>query len=165
MFKSELWFDGQSEATFVPASTLPEEIEISAVKVFDIANDEILLVEVPEKGGWDIPGGHVEKRERPEETAVREVSEETGGSVSDLRLFGYLMLRKVIETDFNRDYPDISLIAMYSGQIICESNNSELMFESTQVGYFNLDQAAELSPFWTPLSSQILDYASSISST
>ncbi|MCA9330362.1 NUDIX hydrolase [Candidatus Saccharibacteria bacterium] len=165
MFKTELWFDGQSEVTFVPSATLPEDTEVSAVKVFDIADDEVLLVEVPEKGGWDIPGGHVENGEQPEYAVIREVAEETGGSVNNLKLFGYLMLKKVVESDFNKDYPDVSLIAMYSGDIISEANTTDLMFESTQVGYFSLNQVAELSPFWTPLSDQILEYASDISST
>lgn len=38
---------------------------------------EVLFVEHPERG-WEIPGGHLEENESPEEALVRELREETG---------------------------------------------------------------------------------------
>ena len=38
---------------------------------------EVLFVEHPERG-WEIPGGHLEEDEGPEEALIREVREETG---------------------------------------------------------------------------------------
>ena len=38
---------------------------------------EVLFVEHPERG-WEIPGGHLEANESPDEALVREVREETG---------------------------------------------------------------------------------------
>jgi 8-oxo-dGTP pyrophosphatase MutT (NUDIX family) len=43
--------------------------------------------------GWDIPGGHVEPGEYPEETVRREVYEETGATPGQLYLLGYQRLQ------------------------------------------------------------------------
>lgn len=48
---------------------------------------EILMIQDP-KGRWTIPKGHVEKGESLEQTAIREVQEETG--VSHLKIRGKL---------------------------------------------------------------------------
>lgn len=45
---------------------------------------KILAVSRPE-GGWGLPGGHVEDGETLEEGAIREVKEETGMDVCNLR--------------------------------------------------------------------------------
>lgn len=41
-------------------------------------NTEILLIKHIKSGYWSFPKGHVEKGETEEETAVREIKEETG---------------------------------------------------------------------------------------
>lgn len=163
-FDTELWFEGQSEVKFVASTKLPTDIPVSAVKIFSMVTDEILLVEVPEKGGWDIPGGHVEDGEGPVDAAIREVQEETNGQVRDLSLFGYLIFKRVIETEENKDYPLKSLIAMYTGDIFdVATDNETLNFEATKLAFFPVSDVASLSPFWTELSGQILDYARTVS--
>ena len=42
-----------------------------------VRGSEVLLIE-PRAGRWQLPKGHVEPGEAPEQTAVREVREETG---------------------------------------------------------------------------------------
>jgi 8-oxo-dGTP diphosphatase len=56
-----------------------------------VRGNRILLARrgvAPSKGYWGLPGGHVEWDESPEDTAEREVKEETGLKVDKLRLFG-----------------------------------------------------------------------------
>jgi ADP-ribose pyrophosphatase YjhB (NUDIX family) len=40
----------------------------------------------PQRGGWTIPGGFMEKGETPEQAAARELHEETGGLVDPAQL-------------------------------------------------------------------------------
>lgn len=163
-FDTEIWFEGQTEVHFIPSKAVSEEYPISAVKIFDITDGSILMVEVPEKGGWDIPGGHVEEGETPIDAAKREVSEETNGRVNNLSLFGYLMMKKVIETPENKNYPYQSAIAMFTGDISnTATDDSTLAFEAVKLGYYELNHVAEVSPFWTKLSQQILEYAATSS--
>jgi 8-oxo-dGTP pyrophosphatase MutT (NUDIX family) len=42
-----------------------------------VRGEEVLLI-APREGRWQLPKGHLEAEEGPEETAVREVREETG---------------------------------------------------------------------------------------
>ena len=53
------------------------------------SGQEVLLVrrgKAPRAGEWSIPGGHQELGETVKETAAREVREETGVSITNLRL-------------------------------------------------------------------------------
>lgn len=43
--------------------------------------DRFLMVWHPRRGGWEMPGGHIEPGETPEETCIREFREESGFSI------------------------------------------------------------------------------------
>ncbi len=45
-----------------------------------IDNNKFLMVFNPRRNGWEMPGGHIENNETPEEGALRELMEESGYS-------------------------------------------------------------------------------------
>jgi 8-oxo-dGTP diphosphatase len=63
---------------------------IVAVGVFVLCGNEVLLIKrakEPAKGLYSVPGGSQDLGETSQEAAIREVLEETGLSISSLRLF------------------------------------------------------------------------------
>jgi 8-oxo-dGTP pyrophosphatase MutT (NUDIX family) len=78
----------------VASTELPayELISTAFVLIFDRSSRVLLrYADLPTRGGWDLPGGHVEPGETPIEAAIREVDEETGWPIqaSDLTVLGW----------------------------------------------------------------------------
>ena len=72
------------------------------VKAVIYSDDKLLLIKrsdytAKHAGEWDLPGGHIEVDEPKEEALRREVKEETGLEISDVR-----PLRTVEKTTFYR---------------------------------------------------------------
>lgn len=65
----------------------PAELTTSALGLV-FQGDRLLLPKLVERG-WDIPGGHIEIGESPEESFRREVLEETGAHLGAVGLLGY----------------------------------------------------------------------------
>ena len=77
--RSELFASGE-----LPAYEL---ISTAFVLLFDSSSRLLLrYAELPARGGWDLPGGHVEPGETPREAAVRELREETGWPLDESAL-------------------------------------------------------------------------------
>lgn len=79
------------ESWFTKPSGVREKITAGGV-VARVENDQVLIAVIEKKfhGGirFSLPKGKVKKKETLEETAVREISEETG--ITDLRLIKFL---------------------------------------------------------------------------
>jgi 8-oxo-dGTP pyrophosphatase MutT (NUDIX family) len=54
--------------------------------------DRLLLIEHT-KWGWDLPGGHLERGETPEEALTREVYDEAGARLDRVTLLGHYLIR------------------------------------------------------------------------
>ncbi len=68
--------------------------------------------------GWDIPGGHIDPGETPEETMRREVMEEATVELGPMRLFGYQRIRLLGEVPADSRYPvPESYPVFYIGQV------------------------------------------------
>jgi len=64
---------------------LPPAHLITSALVLAFFGDRMLFTRLAERG-WDIPGGHVEPGEAPEQAARRELLEETGAVAGNLQL-------------------------------------------------------------------------------
>lgn len=71
-----------------------------AVRCYLINNDKVLITKYKERnkkaGYYDIPGGKIEKGETSKQTAIREVKEETGIVIKNLKNKGKIII----------EYPD-----------------------------------------------------------
>ncbi|QQR49918.1 NUDIX domain-containing protein [Candidatus Nomurabacteria bacterium] len=89
--------------TYIEENTiLPKEELLSAVFLVAIDGSQILAIE--NERGWDIPGGHIEKGETPEQALIREVQEEAGATFSHPRLFA------IVESNTQGNYKDMVML-------------------------------------------------------
>lgn len=74
---------------------------------------------IPYPGMWDVPGGHVEKGETPEECIVREMKEEIGLELDGFYLFSIMEFDDRIEYTFwRRANLDIGKLELTEGRCL-----------------------------------------------
>jgi 8-oxo-dGTP diphosphatase len=98
------WLPEPNESQIALSSQLPPQELVATALVVAFAGDRLLTTNLVSRG-WDIPGGHVEPGEHPEETVRREVLEETGATLGELHLLGYQRLRLLGPEPASYDYP------------------------------------------------------------
>ena len=75
--------------------------------------------DIPYPDTWDVPGGHVEDDETPEQCIVREMQEEMGIELKGFRLFSAIEFDDRIEfTYWKSENIDIDGIRMTEGQCL-----------------------------------------------
>lgn len=104
--------------------------------------DELLLNLRSDTNTWGIPGGSMELYETIEETAIRELKEETGISADELKLVAVLSGK-----DFYFEYPNgdkmctvivLFKVINYTGKLQVNDD------ESKQLKFFSLDNLPDL---------------------
>jgi len=63
--------------------------KIDVVVVFAKYNNKWLLVKHKNRDTWEVCGGHVEKKEKIDDAAKRELYEESGAIIDKINLIGY----------------------------------------------------------------------------
>ena len=122
----------------------------ASVFVIDRNKKKILLVKNKKFNKWVQPGGHIEENETPEETAIREVYEETGLRV---KLLGEHFPR---ESDFVRPLAiqknrgkndDLHIDIVYVGETIDQKEGIFDEKESTGIGWFSRNDLENIPVF------------------
>lgn len=99
--------------------------------------EKLLLVKrniEPKKGYWCLPGGFIELGETPEQSALRELKEETGLTGQIDRLFGVLSNSSSL---YNTVILICYLVTQYSGELVAGD-------DAEDIGYFDPNQLPEI---------------------
>jgi 8-oxo-dGTP pyrophosphatase MutT (NUDIX family) len=72
----------------------------SSAVVLNRRGEVLLVKQAQEDRGWELPGGHVRKKEGSVEALVREVREETGLQIEPVQLIGVFHIPEERFTDF-----------------------------------------------------------------
>jgi 8-oxo-dGTP diphosphatase len=92
--------------------------------------------EIPYPNMWDVPGGHVEAGETPEETIVREMLEEIETDVSACRRQSVYDFPDRIEYIFLMNFEaDAETITLHEGQCLRWFAESEIPWDNLAFGF------------------------------
>ena len=112
----------------------------AGIIVFD-DNNRVLMQQRKDNNCWGFPGGIMELGERIEDTAVREVFEEAGLTITDLKIFGVFSGK-----DLHYIYPNgdevyildtLFISKNYTGKIVVQEN------ECKDAKFFDIDNLPE----------------------
>lgn len=156
-FAAEYWPETLSRVEFFPA-TQPPNLPVSAVKIYVFQGDNLLLTKITGRG-WDLPGGHIEAGETPEEAIVRELQEETGASIKNFVFIGYLKITNQQENERNKKYPKESCILVYKSYEAEVDANHKFQFEASESRFVALQELPSVHHDWNEAKAQVLAYA------
>lgn len=97
--------------------------------IYDKETGQVLVLDKEKKKGWEgltFPGGHVELEESIYESCVREVKEETGLDVEDLKLSGIVHWESTQEE--KKEIGFLYYTDSFSGKLIDECDEGELFW-------------------------------------
>ena len=98
--------------TWIPASVAPVDYMVTSTHGFCFLDGKVILVDLDTRG-WDVPGGHMEEGETPEQCFVREAMEEAciEGNVS---MLGYVLVDNRNDPGFDPSkYPAVGCQIFY----------------------------------------------------
>ncbi len=98
------WLPRPNEGVIALSSQLPPLELIATAFALAFMDGRLLMTHLRHRG-WDIPGGHVEPGETPEQTVRREVYEETAARLGPLHVLGYQRLRLLGPRPASSRYP------------------------------------------------------------
>ncbi len=113
------WDGHHVKLTWSATSTLPDIKYVTSVHGVCIRENKVMLVDVASRG-FDLPGGHLEENELPEEALIRECMEEGYVKCDQISLIGIIEVNHEENPLFNPNgkYPLIGYQLFYRTNII-----------------------------------------------
>ncbi|MFS0788324.1 NUDIX domain-containing protein [Shouchella sp. 1P09AA] len=101
------------QLTWLPMNSLPSTKDVTSAHGFCFYQDKVMLVHLIHRG-WDLPGGHINKGESPEDAFRRECMEE-GYVTGECTLLGCVEVNHVHNVNWNETspYPQIGYQAFH----------------------------------------------------
>lgn len=101
------WLPQPNEINLILDETLPPRHLITSAFALAFHEGSFLMTKLHERG-WDIPGGHIDPGETPEETMRREVMEEAAVELENVWMLGYQQIRLLgeVPVDYRSPHPD-----------------------------------------------------------
>ena len=128
---------------------------LDTVLVFVFHDHQFLLANIRNRG-WTIPGGRIEPNEAPEAAARREVYEEAGALIGELKEIGLYLL-----TDKSGEAEIAHWVLVYVARAD-ELKPLPAGYESSGVMHVSVSYLAEIYYTWDPLIEAVCNYAQSI---
>ena len=121
--------------------TLPRKRMAAGALIFNEKN-ELLIVKISYKNYWSIPGGIIEENESPREGCIREIKEEIGLEINNLKFLciDYNM------ADESKD-KDESLQFIFSGGKLIDEEISKIKMDGKEIiefDFVSIEKAIEL---------------------
>lgn len=156
-FTAEYWPKTHSRVEFFPVTASPR-LPITAVKIYAFRDGKLLLTNIANRG-WDLPGGHIEPDETPDQAVVRELQEEAGAQAESFELIGYLKITNEKENEHNKKYPKISCILVYKAYNTTVNTSHDFQLEASECRFVPIDQLPQVHHGWNEAKAQVIDYA------
>lgn len=111
------WLPQPNEISLILDDVLPPRELITSALALAFHEGNFLMTNLHQRG-WDIPGGHIEPGEAPEQTMRREVMEEAAVELGPVRLLGYQRIRLLGDVPEGYRYPQPdSFQVLYIGTV------------------------------------------------
>jgi 8-oxo-dGTP pyrophosphatase MutT (NUDIX family) len=135
--ETELWGDGSLTLAITAylGSELPPLEYVTSVRSLVLWADQVLLVRDP-NGLHILPGGRRGTEETLEETLRREVLEETGWTLGEVALLGFMHFRHLGPRPVEYPYPYPDFL-----QVVYRSEAASFLPEARQTGLWELEAA------------------------
>lgn len=110
-----------AEHQIILTHTPPLSEQVTAALALAFSGDRFLMTDLV-KRGLDIPGGHVEAGESPEEAMRREVYEETGARLGEAQVLAWEHYHLLSQrpTNYPYPYPDSYMVFYYAQVLVLD---------------------------------------------